>query len=262
MSRSLSLALFCISLSALPAQAASCFLVQDSQGKTVSRQGECGTRMSPASTFKIPLSLMGYDSGFLRTATLPALPYNGKDEAFLPEWAQTTTPAHWMRYSVVWYSQRLTQSLGMNKFQRYVDAFAYGNRDLGGNLGKHDGLTQSWLGSSLAISPDEQAAFLSRLVRHELPVSDEAYRYTRDILSLPDMDGWQIYGKTGNASRRSARGEKLQTGWFVGWASKGGRTLVFVSNLHDETPNTTFASQRARAIWLEKLPAILQHATH
>lgn len=78
-------------------------------------------------------------------------------------------------------------------------------------------------------------------------MSDAAYRYTREILRLPDMDGWQIYGKTG---------------WFVGWASKGAHTLVFISNLDDEAPHAAFASQRAKAILLEKLPALLQQASH
>ncbi|MGL6069643.1 class D beta-lactamase [Craterilacuibacter sp.] len=247
-------------LLSLPALAAQCFIVKDSDGHTLTRQGECSTRLPPASTFKIPLSLMGYDSGFLHSETAPALPYNGTDEAFLPEWAQTTTPAHWMRYSVVWYSQRLTRALGMDKFQHYVDAFAYGNRDLTGNPGKGDGLSQAWLGSSLAISPDEQADFLGRLVTQRLAVSKAAYRHTAAILRQPDLNSWQIYGKTGNARRLAPDGKRYQVGWYVGWASKGERTLSFVYSIRDETEQSGFASQRAKAALLEKLPPLLEQA--
>jgi beta-lactamase class D len=76
-----------------------------------------------------------------------------------------------LRDSIVWYSQEVTRRLGPERFAAYVKAFEYGNEDVSGNPGKADGLAQSWLMSSLAISADEQVRSIRRLLDRQLPVS-------------------------------------------------------------------------------------------
>ncbi len=88
--------------------------------------------------------------------------------------------------------------MGQARFQRYVTAFHYGNENVSGTPGKHDGLTQAWLGSSLQISPLEQLAFLEKLVRRQLPVSPNAYDMTGRITAVATIEnGWEVHGKTG-----------------------------------------------------------------
>ncbi|WP_287147505.1 class D beta-lactamase [Aeromonas sp.] len=243
-------------LFSLPTSAASgCLLFADGSGKPISSQGDCSSQLTPASTFKIPLALMGYDSGFLVDETLPALP-----DDWLPAWRETTTPSRWLTYSVVWYSQRLTEWLGMERFQQYVDRFDYGNRDLSGNPGKHDGLTQAWLSSSLAISPQEQARFLGKLVSGKLPVSAQTLQHTANILRQPDIDGWQIHGKTGMGYPKLLDGSlnrDQQIGWFVGWASKPGKQLIFVHTVVQK-PGKQFASLKAKEEVFAALPEQLK----
>ena len=44
-----------------------CTLLADaSTGAILSQDGECDRRVPPASTFKIPIALMGYDAGYLK----------------------------------------------------------------------------------------------------------------------------------------------------------------------------------------------------
>ncbi|MGY3887410.1 class D beta-lactamase [Aeromonas aquatica] len=248
-------------LCSLPASAASgCLLFADGSGKPISTEGDCAAQLPPASTFKIPLALMGYDSGFLVDEQLPALPFKPGDADFLPEWRETTTPSRWMTYSVIWYSQRLTEWLGMARLQQYVDRFDYGNRDLAGNPGKHDGLTQAWLSSSLAISPQEQARFLGKLVSGKLPVSAQTLNHTSAILRQPDIDGWQIHGKTGMGYPKLLDGSlnrDQQIGWFVGWASKQDKKLIFVHTVIQK-PGKQFASLKAKEEVFAALPAQLK----
>ena len=72
---------FIPSLLAITAGAASaattCTLVVDAAtSATLIRTGDrCEAPVTPASTFKIPLSLVGFDSGILTDATHPAWPY-------------------------------------------------------------------------------------------------------------------------------------------------------------------------------------------
>lgn len=140
-----------------------CTTVADAAtGKLLKVDGLCNQRVTPASTFKIAISLMGYDAGILSDEHAPALPFHQGYPDWILEWRSTTDPTRWIKNSVVWYSQQVTKSLGGGRFRRYMSAFDYGNQDVSGNPGKHDGLTYAWLSSSLKISPLEQLTFLAR----------------------------------------------------------------------------------------------------
>jgi beta-lactamase class D len=76
------------------------------------------------------------------------LPFRPGDVDWQPAWRQPTDPAAWMRHSVVWYSQRISQALGAARFRRYVGDFGYGNADGSGDPGQANGLARSWIGSS------------------------------------------------------------------------------------------------------------------
>lgn len=206
-----------------------CTLVVSAEtGQPIIDEGDCGRRFSPASTFKIAISLMGFDSGFLKSPDSPVLPFRKGYADFIPAWRHAQTPASWMRDSVIWYSQQTTQHLGEEKFAGYVKAFEYGNQDVSGDPGKKNGLTHAWLSSSLQISPKEQVAFLTKLIRHKLPVRDEAVSNTSVILDQGMKGKWHVFGKTGSGYIRRADGKLAKPfGWFVGWATRSKDTVVF-----------------------------------
>ena len=68
--RSAALGFLVAGLAASTAQARTiCTAIADAgTGKILMQQGDCSGRVTPASTFKIAISLMGYDSGFLKDA--------------------------------------------------------------------------------------------------------------------------------------------------------------------------------------------------
>ncbi len=148
-------------------------------GKLLVQDGDCGRRASPASTFKIAISLMGYDAGFLRNEHDPVLPYRDSYIAWGGEaWKQPTDPTRWLKYSVVWYSQQVAHHLGAQRFAQYAKAFGYGNADVSGDPGQNNGLDRAWIGSSLQISPLEQLEFLGKMLNRKLPVSPTAVDMT------------------------------------------------------------------------------------
>ena len=231
-------------------------------GKILVQEGNCRDRVTPASTFKIPLSLMGFDAGFLQDAHAPSLPYHPGDVAWGGDaWRQDTDATRWMTYSVVWFSQRITHALGAPQVQKYLQNFNYGNTDISGDPGKHNGLDRAWISSSLKISPLEQMAFLRKLVRRELPVSTHAYDMTQQVVQVNQLDnGWTVHGKTGAAFPHRADGsndEARAHGWFVGWITKGQRTLVFVRLTQRDKKETTSAGIQTRDTLLSELPALL-----
>lgn len=242
-----------------------CTAVADANsGRLLVEQGDCTREVTPASTFKIAISLMGYDAGVLRTEHDPVLPFKPGYVDWRPSWRQPTDPARWMSDSVVWYSQQVTQALGAKRFSAYVARFDYGNHDLTGTPGKDDGLTTAWLASSLAISPLGQIQFLRKVVRRTLPVSAQAFDMTDRITRIEGgFDGWTVHGKTGAAqpARIWSGGEQRGAlGWFVGWATKGERKVVFARLIQDETPQVDPPGFRARDALLSELPAILAKA--
>lgn len=221
----------------------------------------CDKPVSPFSTFKIPLAVIGFESGLLKDAHTPALPYDPALNVPLEPWRHTTDPTRWMHYSVVWYSQDLTRKLGMERFRGSVEALAYGNRDVSGDPGKDNGLSRSWLSSSLKISPMAQVAFLGRLGRGELPASAKAQTLAEAVQPVFTVaDGWVVRGKTGNGYQRRADGsldEARQIGWFVGWAERNGRRITFARLLEDSGPRQGPASFTARDSLLADLPILL-----
>ncbi|MBI2256409.1 MAG: class D beta-lactamase [Proteobacteria bacterium] len=237
-------------------------LVDAASGKEVLREGDCDKAVTPASTFKVPLAVMGYDSGILIDAERPAWDFQPGFADWVDNWKTTVTPRYWLDKSVVWYSQELTKKMGMEKFRGYVEAFDYGNKDVSGNPGKNDGLTQAWLRSSLKITPRQEAAFLTKLVDRTLSVSPKAMDMTDAAMPQTTLDnGWVVKGKTGTSFLSNADGspdaKKRQLGWYVGWAEKAGRKIVFVRLIDDKKKQKTFAGMRAKKGTLEWLPAQL-----
>ncbi|WP_432380786.1 class D beta-lactamase [Duganella sp. P38] len=234
----------------------SCTTLMDAAtGQRLRHDGQCDTRVTPASTFNIVVSLMGYDSGFLVDQHTPLLKYQPGYADWVDNWRTDTDPTSWIINSNVWYAQKVTTHLGAARFQRYINDFGYGNRDVAGDAGKNNGLTMSWLASSLQISPDEQLDFLRKIVNRQLPVSAKAYDMTARVLQPQTLaNGWTIRGKTGTASPVLPDGSddnRHQYGWYVGWATKGQRTIVFARMMLDERQETYAGARTKRAFLSE-----------
>lgn len=245
---------------ATPAAFSCTEMVDAASGARLVHDGRCDERVTPASTFNIAVSLMGYDSGILRDAHSPNLPFKPGYIDWNPDWRVATDPTSWIRNSTVWYAQQVTAGLGARRFQQYVNSFGYGNLDVTGDAGKDNGLEMSWIASSLKISAAEQTAFLRKIVNRQLPLSAHAYDMTDRLTALGTLpNGWHIHGKTGTASPVLADGSDDQRhsyGWFVGWATKDGRTVVFSRLVLAET-QASAAGPRTKDAFLRDLPAQL-----
>lgn len=226
-----------------------CFLAKE-KGQVLKSEGDCASAYAPESTFKIALSLIGFDSGILKSESKPSWSLPEGTDPYINVCKGDHDPRTWMRDSCLWYSRILTTKLGMEKFKDYVTKFSYGNMDLAG------GLTSAWVSSSLKISPEGQVDFLQKVVDRKLPLSSASYDKTKKIMFIQEMAGaWKLYGKTGNGKQFDKDGSKtdLQHGWFVGYIEKGNRRIVFASHMVDNEKQSTFASFRARNDALIKL---------
>jgi len=229
-----------------------CTLIVDAaSGRTLVENGSCGQRFSPASTFKVPLALIGYDAGILVDEKRPVWKYRPEYNATKREQI-TVDPTIWEKESIIWYSREIVRRVGGEAFARYVADFCYENADVTGTPGRNDGMTRSWVDSSLKISPVEQVAFLRRLLDRELPVSAQAVDMTQAILPTFATGSWTVAGKTGS-TRTGGNGRAI--GWFVGWAEKEGRRVVF-ARLAVDARKEGPKGPATRAAFLADLPSL------
>jgi beta-lactamase class D len=245
-----------------------CLIIKDfNSNKIIKQEGEvCEQRFFPCSTFKLPISLMGFDSDILIDEHNPEWKYDGSQKdrqlaAAIPNMYDPKDPMSWMQISAVWYSQIITEKLGPEKFQKYLKQFNYGNQRVLDNEVEGPGLYTSWLtNGSLRISPTEQMKFLENFLNKKLGVSDHAYKMTHNIAHFKDLDsGEKIYGKSGSCNVVNKNGSKdinKFAGWFIGWTEKDDKVQkVFVKFIKDEKdvdPND-FVGLRAKKIIVDEL---------
>jgi beta-lactamase class D len=180
----------------------------------------------PASTFKIPNSLIALETGVVADPDKDVLKWDGVVRS-IEAWNKDHTLRSAIAASVVPVYQEIARRIGAERMQKYLDLFDYGNRDIGG------GIDQFWLTGSLRIDPIQQVDFVDRLRRGVLPVSKRSQDLVRDILPMAKVGDATIRYKTGLLG--AERGQP-SLGWVVGWAEKGSQQTVFAMNMDCKTP--------------------------
>jgi beta-lactamase class D len=208
-------------------------------------EARCRQRFSPKSTFKIPNSLIGLETGVINDANF-LIPWdrqkyppqdNWNQEPF-SHWAQDHTLRSAIRYSVVWYYKELAKRVGEYRMQKYVGAFNYGNKNISG------GVDNFWLNNSLRISADEQIDFLKAFYTGKLPVLKRSADIVKDILVLEETPAYKLSGKTGGGPIADA----TYIGWFVGYLETKGNVYFFGTNIE----GSNFAEIRDKRVQITK----------
>lgn len=226
-----------------------CFLLYNMNTRTfdaVIGEQRCRTQFPVASTFKVPLAVMAFDSKILIDEN-QTLKWDGTKNS-LEQHNMDHNAQTWMRDSVVWFSQKLTPRIGKKKLQKYLKRFDYGNQDLSA------GITEAWLvapnssGAALKISAYEQVVFMKKLWLNQLPASERAMQVTRDLTYIEiSPNGYHLHGKTGSNFYDSEH--KVHFGWFIAHIEKDGQSYIAVTNFSDLQPvESGYGGPRAKEI--------------
>jgi beta-lactamase class D len=223
------------------------FVLYDLKNKQYVRYNEsrCRERFSPKSTFKIPNSLIGLETGVIRDAEFviawnrekypPQADWN--QEPFI-HWGNDQTLRSAIKYSVLWYYRELALRVGEQRMKKLVAAFNYGNKVVSGRVDNF------WLDNTLRISADEQVEFLKALYTGRLPVSKRTTEIVKDILVFEKTPTYRLSAKTGGGPIADG----VYIGWFVGYVETKGNVCFFAVNLE----GTSFANIRDKRIELTK----------
>jgi beta-lactamase class D len=185
-----------------------------------------GQAFLPASTFKIPNSLIALETGVVGDPDKDIFKWDGVKRS-IEAWNQDHTLRSAIAASAVPVYQEIARRIGAERMQTYVDLFEYGNRNIGG------GIDQFWLTGDLRIDPIQQIDFVDRLRRGALPVSKRSQDLVRDILPVTKAGDATIRAKSGLLGAELG---KPSLGWLVGWAEKGSAQTVFALNLDIREP--------------------------
>lgn len=215
-----------------PSSTATCVVIYDVQAGTTDRRGAaCETRLSPASTFKIPHALVALETGVVTAATVEK--WDGTPHPAQPSWDRDHTVLSAMKPSVVWFFQRIAPRIGAERMHAWLQMNEYGNADTSGPV------TEYWLNGRLRISPDEQVRFLRRFYSDELPIAAAHLAAVRGALEqkpgtvenargITVLDaawpaGTTLNAKTGATTIADGQG----VSWLVGRLSAGGHVYIF-----------------------------------
>jgi beta-lactamase class D len=185
-----------------------------------------GEAKLPASTFKIPNSLIALETGVVEDPDKDVFKWDGVKRS-IEAWNKDHTLRSAIAASAVPVYQEIARRVGEGRMQKYVDLFEYGNRNIGG------GIDQFWLTGDLRIDPVQQVDFVDRLRRGVLRISKRSQDLVRDILPVTKVGDAVIRAKSGLLG---AEVGKPSLGWMVGWAENGSAQTVFALNLDVRDP--------------------------
>jgi beta-lactamase class D len=178
---------------------------------------EAKVRRVPASTFKLLNTLIGLETGAVTPETV--FPWDGAPR-LVKAWEKELSLREAFRVSCVPCYQELARRVGLARMRSWLEPLGYGNGETG------EAVDTFWLVGPLAISVEEEAAFVRRLFLGELPFGGEALDFVRGAMLLDDSGGYRLFGKTGWAD-----GLEPNVGWLVGWVEVSGAPSFFATRV-------------------------------
>jgi beta-lactamase class D len=180
----------------------------------------------PASTYKIPNSLIALETGVIQN-DVDVLTWDGIERGLMEgspieEWNQDLNMRLAFKYSAVWFYQVLARRIGHQRMQDFVTQIQYGNQ----NIGAQEDIDKFWLEGDLRITPRQQIAFLRRLQQNDLPFAQKNIDLVKDIAIAEQTSNYVLRGKTGIATSVIP-----QIGWYVGYLEQNDNVYFFATNI-------------------------------
>jgi len=217
------------------------FILFDENKNLFSRYNprRCNERFTPASTFKIPNSIIALEEHIVENSN-SILKWDGI-ETKNPAWNKDLTLKEAFRASCVPCYVRIARVVGETKYMSYLEKLDYGNKSTKVENDDPNLRIAFWLVGELRISQEEQIVFLRKLYDYKLPASKHAIEVVKDILVDEKTDGYVLSGKLGRVTDSVT---KKEIGWYVGYVEKNGNVYFFATNIESIDPTDDFGSAR------------------
>jgi beta-lactamase class D len=185
----------------------------------------------PASTYKVPHSLIGLNTGVITLQTV--FPWNGQKHD-IESWNRDHTLATAIQASCVPCYQQLARKIGVERMKSQLQKLNFGTMDVSAA-----NLNTFWLEGKSQITPLQQVQFMARLALRQLPISKAVQDSVATIIADPVIPG--LHAKTGwGRVPHKGFGDSIagqdHYGWYVGYYQNKGKTYAFATRLHGQTP--------------------------
>lgn len=190
-------------------------LIESEDGKTKYQHNvNKKERFIPASTFKIPNTLIILEEGLIRDES-EIIKWDKKEREYEP-WNKDQTLKTAFQISCVWCYQRYAKLIGDEKYQSYLKKFNYGNQLTGPDTNSF------WLDGDIRISINEQINFLRKVYFEELPIEKRHIKTLKNIMLSDIEKHYKIWSKTGWSGT---------SGWYVGYLITNKQTWFFATHI-------------------------------
>ena len=195
------------------------------------------TGIIPASTFKIPNSIIALETGVIQNDSV-IFKWNGEKRNF-KKWEEDLTFKKAFQVSCVPCYPEIARKVGVKRMKAYLKKLNYPGMDF-------DTLTidNFWLQGKSKISQMQQIDFLEHLYDSKLPISKRTKNIMKNIMLIEKTESYTLSGKTGWGMRND-----IDNGWFVGYLETNNSVYFFATNV--EMKNAT----------MDEFPAIRLNST-
>ncbi|MDF2949744.1 MAG: putative class beta-lactamase, partial [Sedimentibacter sp.] len=131
-------------------------------------------RFLPASTFKIPNTLIALQEGIVKDEN-EIIKWDGIDKG-LVEWNKDQNLKSALPLSCVWFYQELAKEIGIENYSEYLNKLNYGNKLVGSRADNF------WLEGDIRISANEQIDFLKKVYSEEYDFNKNYYKILKELL--------------------------------------------------------------------------------
>jgi len=171
------------------------------------------TRFIPASTFKIPNTLISLEEGVIKDEN-EIIKWDGKIRSY-DMWNKDQTLQSAIAFSCVWCYQKFAKEIGNDKYLDYLKKIHYGNEKTGLDI------STFWLEGDIKISAFEQIDFLKRLYKNDLPFNQKNIDITKKILTVENANNYIMKAKSGWSGK---------IGWYIGYVETKNDIWFFALN--------------------------------
>ena len=183
------------------------------------------TGFIPASTFKIPNSIIALETGVVQNDTV-VFAWNGEKRRF-KKWEKDLTFKEAFQVSCVPCYQEIASKIGVERMGAYLDKLNYQ-----GMIFDTSTIDNFWLEGASKFSQMQQIEFIERLYFSKLPISKSTENILKDIMQIEKTEKYTLSGKTGWGMR-----DDMNNGWFVGYVESKGAVYFFATNVEKAETN-------------------------
>lgn len=173
----------------------------------------------PASTFKIPNSIIGLESGVIENEQTIFKWDGAKRNRKI--WEEDLVLKDAFHVSCVPCYQEVARKVGMERMNEYVDKLGFGKMDITAN-----NIDEFWLTGKSRISQYQQIDFLKRFHTGQLPISERTEKIMKKLMIVEEKEQYTLRAKTGLSIE-----EEKYNGWYVGYIKNKDSAHFFATNI-------------------------------